>query len=186
MAPVLPLLPVISAVATAGGAVMSGIATGNAAAYQAQIAANNAKIANQNAAYASAAGHAKEEQQGMKGAAQMGAIKAEIAANGVDVNTGTAKDVETSAREEERLNTLNVANKSALEVYGYRAQQTQFEAEQKLYGNEAEEAPIGGFLSGAGDLFGGISGLGGGAAARAAGAAGGVTTPDQYLPGGNL
>ena len=178
-------LPIISAVATAGGAVMSGIAQGNAASYQAQIAANNAKIANQNAAYAAAAGHAKEEQQGMKGAAQMGAIKAEIAANGVDVNTGTAKDVQTSAREEEQLNTLNVTNKSALEVYGYRAQQSNFQAEEQLYNNEAEEAPIGGFLGAAGDLFGGVSGLGGGTTAGASGGAiSNVMGPTGFSEGG--
>jgi len=156
-------LAIIGAIASAGGAAMSGIAQGNAASYQAQIAANNARIANQNAAYAAAAGHAKEEQSGMQGAAQMGAIKAEIAANGVDVNTGTAKDVQTSAREEEKLNTLNVANKSALEVYGYRAQQTQFLAEESLYKNEAEEAPIGGFLSAAGDIFSAARDFGGSA-----------------------
>ncbi len=161
MAPVLPFLSIAGAGLSAGGSILGGFAQGNAASYQAQIAANNAKIANQNAADAAAAGHAQEEQQGMKGAAQMGAIKAELASNGVDVNTGSAKTVETSAREEEQLNTLNVANKAALQVYGYRAQQENFLAEESLYKSEAEEAPIAGLLGGAGGLLGAAKGFGG-------------------------
>ena len=89
------------------------------------------------------------------------AIKAELASNGVDVNTGSAKTVETSAREEEQLNTLNVANKAALQVYGYRAQQENFLAEESRYKSEAEEAPIAGLLGGAGGLLGAAKGFGG-------------------------
>ena len=40
-----PLLGAVGSVVSAGGAVLGGIAAGNAASYQAQVAENNAQIA---------------------------------------------------------------------------------------------------------------------------------------------
>jgi hypothetical protein len=88
MAPVLAALPAIGAVASAGGALYSGIATSQAANYQSQVAKNNAQIANQNATRAIAAGQQQTATKSLQNAAQFGALKTGLAANNVDVNSG--------------------------------------------------------------------------------------------------
>ena len=153
--------PVIGALASAGGALMSGIAQGQAASYQAQIAANNAQIAQQNATYATEAGAAKAQQAGLQGAEQVGAVKASLAANNVDVNTGSALDVETGTREKSALNEYTVANNAELQAYGYRTQATGYELQSQLDQNTAESAPIAGALSAGGGLLGNASAMSG-------------------------
>jgi len=156
----LPILGAIGAIASAAGSVVGGIAQGNAAAYQAKVAENNAKIAQQNAAYAAHAGEANAEAQSRKGAARQAAIKAAMAANGIDVNTGSDLNVQESAREESNLDTLNVQQNANLQVYGYRTQATNFEAQAELDRQEAQQAPIGGLFGAAGSLLSNASSIG--------------------------
>lgn len=153
-------LGIIGAVASAGGTMMGAMAQGQAASYQSQVAANNATIANQNAAYAAHAGAEQAQQKSMQGAAQEGAIKGAMAANGVDVNSGSAVDVDASARESSQLNTETTANNAQLQVYGYRAQATNFQAQSTLDSQEAAAAPIDGALGAAGSLLGNVSSIG--------------------------
>lgn len=155
---------VIAGVAGAGisaaGAVEGGQATANAANYNAQVAKNNATIANQNADYVVAAGQEAASNESRKNAAQSGKIKATQAASGVDVNTGSSKDVQVSERETGQLDSETVLNNSELKAYGYRSQATGFEATAGLETAEAEQAPIGADLTAAGGLLGSASSLG--------------------------
>lgn len=156
----LPALGIAGAAISAGGTILGGIASGNAASYQATVARNNAVIANQNAAYATAAGQQQAEQQGLKGAAAVGRIKASQAANGVDVNTGSAVDVQKSQAEESQLDTETVLNNAELQAYGYRSQATNFTAQAGLEQTQAEEAPIGAGLAAGGGLLSSASSVG--------------------------
>src|ERR1700679_2222292 len=101
-----PVLGTLGAVGSAAGAVYGGASTSAMASYQAQVQQNNAIIANQNATYATEAGISQAETSSMEGAANVGAIKTSLAANNVDINTGSAADVVAGARE---VNTLNTA-----------------------------------------------------------------------------
>lgn len=103
----------------------------------------------------------KSQTQSLKGAAQGGKIKASQAANGIDVNTGSAVDVQTGAREANELDSETVLNNAQLSAYGYRSQQTGFTAEAGLDKNKAEEAPIAGDLNAAGGLLSSASSIGG-------------------------
>src|SRR5262245_9354262 len=107
---------------TAVSAVATGIAAGNAASYQSQVAANNAQIARQNARYSASAAAAQTEQAGLKARAQNANLRAALAANGVDVNTGSAADVQDAQRRLGAFDTATVANNAALKIYGYKAQ----------------------------------------------------------------
>lgn len=155
-----PFLGIAGAAVSAGGSLLGGIAAGNAASYQAQVAENNAKIAQQNATYALQAGEAKQEQTGLRAAEEGGAIKTALAANNTDVNTGSALDVEQGQREKGQLERETVANNAELQAYGYRSQATGFEAQAGLDEATASEAPIGGALNAAGGLLSSSSAIG--------------------------
>ena len=146
-------LPSIAAVASAGGALFGGIAQGANASYQAHVAAMNAQIANQNSERAIQAGQAKVYAVGQKNAAEAGQTKAALAANGVDVNTGSALDVQTGQREAGQLDAQTAMNNAELEAYGYKTQAAGFQAQQGLDNAQAIEAPIGGTLNAAGSLL---------------------------------
>lgn len=84
------IAPVIGMVAGAAGSIMQGMGAMQQGQYQAEIASRNAIVAKQNAAAALAAGNAKQQDQAMQQAAQMGKAKAVQGASGIDVNSGSA------------------------------------------------------------------------------------------------
>lgn len=147
-------LATAAVLASAAGSVGGGIAAGNAANYQAQVAKNNSTIATQNARYTAAAGSAQVEQQGLKARAQNANVKVGAAANGLDVNSGSALDVETSQRELGALDTATVANRAASAVAGYQDQAENFSAQSKLDSSEAPWDYTGGLLKGFGTVAG--------------------------------
>jgi hypothetical protein len=157
MAAAAPILGLVGTGVSAVGTIESGYATSNAAAYQAQVAQNNATIAEQNATYASNAGLAQAAATSMKGAAGSGKIKATQAASGIDVNTGSAVNVQASERETNVLSSETVLNNAELQSYGYRAAATGYEATAGLEKEEEAQAPIGAIFSAAGNLLSGAS-----------------------------
>jgi hypothetical protein len=98
-------LPIISVASTLIGGVVSFMGAQQQAAaaqasanYQSQVAKNNAKIAEDNAAYARQAGAAETEIQGMKTAQVVGAEIAGQSASGLDLTTGSPVDVVRGTR----------------------------------------------------------------------------------------
>lgn len=151
---------VAGAATTAYGSYQAGNAASSAAAYQAQVAQNNAKIADQNAQYTIAAGQVKAATQSLKGAAAGGKLKAAQAAGGVDVNSGSAVDVQQSQREQEKLDTETVMSNAELQAYGYRTASTSFTAEAGLDEMKADQAKTAGEIGAAGSLLSNASSLG--------------------------
>jgi hypothetical protein len=137
---------------SAASTISSGIAQQNAANYNAAVARNNQTEAQQNATYAIQSGVTQEEEAGQKAAAQEGAVKAGIAADNIDVNSGSAVDVEKSQRETGLLSEETVSNNAALQAYGYETQATSYGAQAGLLSSEASEAVPGSLLSAAGQL----------------------------------
>lgn len=150
---------ILGAGASALGAITGGEAAANQANYQSQVAANNAQIARQNAVYSAAAGGTQAEETGLKEAGTLGHVKASEAANNVDVNSGSAKDVQESQREAGSLTQLNTENNALLQAYGYGAQATGFGAQSGLESYAAETAGPASFLSAGGSLLSGASSL---------------------------
>lgn len=122
------------------GDVSQANASANSASYQAQVARNNATISRQNAEYAGQAGQEAAMVKSLEGAAAGGHIKASQAANGVDVNSGSAVTVQQSQREASKLDTLTTENNALLEAYGYKSQATNFEAQAGLEDMQASNA----------------------------------------------
>jgi hypothetical protein len=149
----------ISAAVAAGFTALSkvseGIAAKNAGNY-------NAEVARQNAIHAVQAGRARVENVGLKNAAVGGHIKAVQAANNVDVNSGSAVDVQKSARMAGNVDVVNTMNDALIEAYGYNAKST-----LDKYG--AKTAEIGGYLGAAGAIAGAAGDIFGGGGATGVG-----------------
>lgn len=180
-------LPVIGLVAglagtavSAVGAVEAGQANAANATYQAQVAQNNAIIAQQNAAQDIAAGEAQgasSEQQTRQAA---GTIKAAQGANQIDVNTGSATEVQAGAAEVGQVNTGTIISNAAKTAYGAEAQATSETAESGLLTQEAGQATTAGDIGGLGSFLSGISSTGGNWAKFLPGTFGGPQTSPVY------
>ncbi len=161
---VLPALALASGVAGAGlsayGTYESGQASGREADYRAAIARNNAQIAEQRAQSAEKAGLVRSQNQSLKGAAQLARVKAGQAASGVDVNTGSAVDVQASEREANVLDAETVLHNANLEAYGYRTQGKNYEAQANLDEAQGEQSRWAGTVGAAGSLLSNASSLG--------------------------
>jgi hypothetical protein len=155
--PLLPILAIAGTAVTAIGTIQQGVAQKNALQYQSQVAQNNAIIAAQNAENASEVSQQKVASTAMKEAAVGGEIKAAQAAGGVDVNTGSNKAVQVSQRQLGKLDTLTEQEKGQQQVYGYRTQQANFQAQSGLYAYEGPQALTGAELGAAGTALGSAS-----------------------------
>lgn len=142
--------PIMQAV----GQAFQGFTQGAQASYQAQIAKNNSIIARQNAVRSAMAGANDVTAKGLHDAQNQGALRAGLAASGVDVNSGSAANVQQSERLVNSLDTATLANNDALRVYGYETQAVDFKAQEKLENAESIEAPIGGLFGATGSAIG--------------------------------
>jgi hypothetical protein len=149
----------LGAITQGEGQALSATASGEASAYQAQVARNNAIIAGYNATEAEQAGEQQAFATSMQGAQTMGRIKTAQAANNVDVNSGSAKDVQIGAREVEQLNTETVMSNAELQSYGYRRQAATFSDQATLEQMAANEAPTEASLAEEGATFSAAAGL---------------------------
>lgn len=141
--------------------------------YQAQIAINNQSVATSNARLQMASGEEQTFAAGLKNRQNIGAIKAGQAASGIDVNSGSAVDVRSSADELGQLDALTVRSNAAREAYGYKVQASNFGAEAEsdkfaasndiIAGKEAKEA---GDIAAVGSILGGINAAVGSASAQ--------------------
>lgn len=134
--------------------------------YQAQVARNNATSAKNNATYAMQVGEVDATTEGLKGRSRLGAIKAAQAANGLDVNTGSAVDVRAGEAAAARQDVLTTRSNAALKAYGYRTDAANFEAQAGLHDREALYATKAGEINkkaadtnAKATLLGGASGL---------------------------
>ncbi len=154
-------LSAVGALASGAGAIAGGIGAKNAANYQAAVAKNNQITAEQNAKHAEAAGEAQAAATSLKSAAAGGKLKAAQAANNIDVNSGSAVDVQESQREQGALDSETILSNAELAAYGYRVQGTGFGAQAQLDKLSGQNAEIGGYLKGAGGLLSSASSIGG-------------------------
>jgi hypothetical protein len=142
------------------GSIFGGQAQSSMYNYQAGIAAMNAQIAKQNAAYETAVGETRAQESGMKTRAQIGATRAQQGASGLDVNTGTNVSVRASEAELGSFEQGVIRSDAARKAYGQEvvaAQETaQSQLDQMAASNAKTAGLIGGFTSilGAGSSFG--------------------------------
>ena len=151
----LPFLAAASMGMSALGQIQQGKAAAASAKYNAQVAENNAVVARQNAAFAGAEGNANAERQGMKTRAAVGAMKAAQAANGIDVNSGSAVDVRSSAAELGQLDAITIRSNAARRAYGFETEAVNDQAQAALDRAGGKAAQKASYIGAASTILGG-------------------------------
>ena len=120
-----------------GGAYLSAQGAKNKAAaqqatlgYEAAVAANNQKIAQYQSGLAIQNGQIMAENQQLKTNQVMGDQRAAMAANGVDLGTGSSADVLATTKFMGERDSLTIQDNAARQAWGYQLQ-------AQNYGNEA-------------------------------------------------
>lgn len=104
---------------SAQGAEKSGQAQQQMFNYQAQVAMINSQIDKQNADYARNYGEQQSVIEGMKASQQAGAIKAAQGASNIDVNSGSAVEVQESQRKITSLDLTQIRSNAAKTAYDF-------------------------------------------------------------------
>lgn len=165
----------------ATSAILQGIGGFQQGNYQAQVAANNSKIAMQNAQAASAAGAYEESAQKLRTGLLIGQQKAAQGANGVDVNIGSPAAVRESTATLGAMDAAMIHYNAAREAYGHTVEASNFAAQSKLDSMAARNALLGGFFKAGSTILGGAASIQGKMAQyQLSGATGGMS-----VPGGN-
>lgn len=145
------------AVVGAMGALDSAEANAGAAAYQAGVARNNQILMDQNAAYALQAGRVAEQNQRQRTKSTIGAQRAQMAANGVALDSGSPLRLQTDTAALGELDALTVRNNALRQAINYRQQGADFGANAGFLDDRAEHSRTAGNIGAIGSIVGGAS-----------------------------
>jgi hypothetical protein len=146
---------------SAAGSYGSMEASSRNAAYQAQVAANNATIAMKNAAMDTQSGEIAAGNQGLKTRAAVGKTLAQQGASGIDVNTGSAPKVRAAESELGMMDALTIRSNAAKKAYADTVAATGDTAESQLLTSESQQASAAAPVSALGTFLSGASSAGG-------------------------
>lgn len=146
-----------SSVMNAAGAYQQGQAASKNAAYQAQIAAMNSRIAQQNAGYEIAKGEQQETQQQLKTRAVVGSMEAAQGANGLDVNSGSNLRVRESAEQLGAQDAQTIQTNATRSAWNYEAQAAGLTAQSTLDRQESKQENVASYFAAGSSLLSGAS-----------------------------
>lgn len=149
------LIPV--AIGLAGSMMQAQGQTQNAN-YQSGMMKQNAMFKEQAAQETIAAGDTSADWQRVRTGQAVGTQRSVQAANGIDVNSGSAAQLQDDTAMLGELDALTIQNNAAREAYGYRvqAQQDRLNAVQTV--QNGRTAATGSILGGLGSAFGSFAG----------------------------
>lgn len=139
---------------SAFGAQKEGTATQQMYNYKAQVAKINADIDRQNAAWARTKGEKEAMQYGMKAGQQQGQIRASQGASGLDVNSGSNKDVQDSQRKITEMDLGSIRENAAKVAYDYEIKAVMDENQASLDIMAGSNAKSAGDLKALGSIIG--------------------------------
>jgi hypothetical protein len=157
VAPLMIATTVAGGITSAVGAEQQAGAQAAALNYQAQVAQNNAKIAQQNKTWDIQSGDVAATNQELKTAAVVGQTKADEAASGVDVNTGSFVKARAGEAETGMLDALTIRSDAAKKAYADEVQANNETAQGTLDTMGASKAEEAGDIGAATSLLGGAS-----------------------------
>lgn len=157
VAAIAPILSVVGTLASAGGALIGGMAAQNAAKYQNQVAQMNAKIAEDNAKRAIERSQIEQQDQDMMTRAELGQQEALQAASGLSLEGGSQMLTRKSAAMLGRRDALNVRQGGELEKYNYLTQAANARAEGELAKAKGKSALVGSYFNAFGSLASGAN-----------------------------
>jgi hypothetical protein len=157
----------VGAIAGAAGGAISAFgsyegmeAQSRNAAFQSQVAANNAKIQMQNYNLQIESGEGDVANKEMQLRSQLGAEKAGQAASGVDVNSGSFEKSRAGTAEFGTLDALTMRSNNARQAYAYEVGATSDTAESELLTQESQQASAAAPLVATGSLLSSVSTVG--------------------------
>ena len=150
-------LSVLGAVTTAIGAGQQAKAEQSAANHQAQVARNNAIIAERAAKDALAKGAIEERRQRIRTAQEIGSQRARAAARGVEVDTGSARELNIDTAGLGELDALTVRSNALRESLGFETRAGDFTSEAELALATGRNARQAGKVSAVGSLITGAT-----------------------------
>lgn len=152
------IIPMVMAVGSIGLGLIGGIQSANAqkaeGAYQAKIAENNAIGAEQQARDASLRGSIDEEKQRLRTKQMIGSQRAVLAANGVDLGSGTAVDLVGESAGFGEMDALTVRANAAREAWGFTEQAKNYRTQGRMTKWQANNAAKGTLLTTAANALG--------------------------------
>lgn len=147
----------VSAGVSAYGAYRQGQAQSAADAYQAQVARNNQIVAGQYAQQATQDGENKVAAKQEQTAQMIGAQRAAMAANGVDLDSGSPLRVQQDTAKLGEVDAMTIRNNAAREAYGYQLQGLSYGQQAQLDESASENAETAGSLNAFSSILGGAS-----------------------------
>ncbi len=144
-----------SAAAQAASAAKQGRQQKRAAEAQAQVAANNSAIAEQNAKDAIVAGQNQEQQSRMEHNQRTSAMRAQAGASGIDVGGGSALDAIGDATMMKEFDSLMIRDNAARTANNYYQQAADFTTQGNMASVAGKNAASNGTWGAAGSLMSG-------------------------------
>ncbi len=139
---------------SAFGAEKSGQAQQQMYNYQAQVAQINSQIDLQNADWARNKGEIQATQYGMKAAQQFGAIRAAQGASNIDVNSGSAVDVQRSQKQITAIDMGQIRSNAAKVAYDFDVKSTMDLNQSTLDVMAGQNAKMAGDINAASSILG--------------------------------
>lgn len=150
------VLGLISSVIGAFGQMQQANAAAAAAKFNAQISEMNAQIAEDAAKDELDRGAREEQKHRMKVGMLRGNQRVAMAANGVDLGSGSPAEVLFDTAYAGEMDSLGIRVDTNVAAYNRRVQAVNYRAQAQLYRMEAKAARTGGMLGALGTLTGGI------------------------------
>lgn len=144
---------VAGGVTTAMGQSYQAKATSNMYKYQQGMTQINQQISEQNAAYARSVGEVEAQKSGMRSRFQLGGIRVAKGAGNIDVNSGSAREVQDSQEAIGQHDQSTIRSNAARQAYGYDVEATGQKAQGGMYGMAADNATTAGKIGMTGTLI---------------------------------
>lgn len=137
----------------AGGTLMTAAGQYQAGKANQKIANYNAEVAELQAEQALKRGREDESRLRMQTRQTIGAQRAALAAMGIDLDDGTAAQIQDDTTYFGELDALTIRNNAALEAWGYRTQATNYRLQGELDATRGRNDALGTILTTGAGLF---------------------------------
>jgi len=145
----------IGAGVSAYGSIQQGQAAKAAAAYQAQVAQNNATIAGMNANAEIEKGNQQLQAAQEQASQHQGMIRAVMGAGGIDLDSGSALRNQQGMAQVDQLNQATIVSNAARSAWNYRNQGSNLDAQAGLDRMQGANAATAGYMGGFSSLLSG-------------------------------
>lgn len=112
-----------------------------------RLARQNARIAEAQAEDALVRGEQDVTRRRIKTEGQIGAQRARLAAQGVDINVGSAAEIQAETAALSELDVVTIRNNAAREAWGYRTQAADYRARGRIARTEGTYDALGTLLT---------------------------------------